>query len=262
MIHRLVGPLVLGALLLLGGCDDDADTGPGPVGPVGPTGIAIDGEDAIEGSGTTSSEARTVSNFTVVALDGEGTVLVTAGSEDGLTIEADDNLLTYLESNVEGSELRIATRDGIDIDPTEAPVYRVTVRELTGIRLGGAGAITAGAWAGDSFAITVTGAGDVTVGPLSVGSLSVDVGGVATVTVSGTAGSQDVTIGGVGEYVAADLESQTAVVNARGTGVGTVWAVETLGAEVSDGARLFYYGTPSVESELSDLGTVEALGPR
>jgi len=53
------------------------------------------------GSGTVVSQARQVQNFTELAMTTIGDVELTQGSTEGLTIEAEDNILPLLTSTVQ-----------------------------------------------------------------------------------------------------------------------------------------------------------------
>ena len=64
----------------------------------------------IRGTGDITSETREVSGFSAVNLAGIGNVVVDYGEQESLRIEAEDNLLPYLESKVEGDTLTLGVR--------------------------------------------------------------------------------------------------------------------------------------------------------
>ena len=75
---------------------------------------------------------------------------VTEGDETSLTIATDDNLLTHIDTRVTGATLEISTEPGIDIDPTDTVVYEVTLPDIVGLTLAGAGRIEMGECRADS----------------------------------------------------------------------------------------------------------------
>ena len=89
------------AVLLLAGCELHA----GPV-------------DVVQGSGHVQRQSRDVRGFDQVVLSGLGTLTITQGSTESLTVEAEDNLLLRLRSDVGGSTLRLGPND-IAIRPTK-----------------------------------------------------------------------------------------------------------------------------------------------
>ena len=116
------------AVAALAGCSDDAPRGPGPVGPIGPVGT----ETGIAGSGDIVSERYDVGGFTEVVFASEGAVIITREQEASLVIEADDNLQQYLDAVVSGNVLEISTIDGVDIAPSQQPVFRIGIDDLVG----------------------------------------------------------------------------------------------------------------------------------
>jgi hypothetical protein len=220
------------------------------------------GEEAgIPGSGSIVVETREIGPFDSITLIGEGSVVITQGDTASLTIEADDNLLQYLETRVVSDTLQISTTANTDIAPTEGPVYRVAVPELVLVELIGVGEIRTASWQADQFTISMRGVGDIWVDALTTASLSVDVGGVGSVTVSGTAGTQTVTVAGLSEYVAGSLESQSADVTCADASSAELWVTDTLDIEITGTGTVSYYGSPTV-TEDAGMGTVEPLGER
>ena len=79
------------------------------------------------------TQAVDVSNFDSVSLEGSGEVYIEQGQTESLTIEADDNILPLLETKVEEMNLSWTTKPNLNIDPSQAIVYRITVKDLAAI---------------------------------------------------------------------------------------------------------------------------------
>src|SRR5918993_4416238 len=93
--------------------------------------LVLTGCSVVNGSGQTKSETRPVSGFTGIELSGSGEVTIEQGEAESLTIEADDNVLPVLTSEVEDSVLRLGTKPRTRVQ-TDNPIrYRVTVDDLT-----------------------------------------------------------------------------------------------------------------------------------
>ena len=71
---------------------------------------------AVKGSGTLASEVRQVAEFTEVELAGSADVEVTVGGEQKVVVEADDNILPLVETNVVNGRLVIR------IKPNNSPL--------------------------------------------------------------------------------------------------------------------------------------------
>lgn len=225
--------------------------------------VSIDANgEQVTGSGDTTSETREVADFDSVELSGEGRVIIDPANEASLIIEAEDNLLPYLESVVSGGRLVLSTRSGIDLDPRRDIVYRVGIRDLTSVALTGAGSFDITAWSGDDVEVELNGAGDVQVEDLRAATVRVEIGGVGKVELQGTVDEQQVVLSGVGSYEAGDLASRIADVESSGTGSATVWVSESLDVRLSGVGGVSYYGSPSVSEEVSGLGGVRSLGAK
>jgi hypothetical protein len=64
-----------------------------------------DSADAVRGSGTVISETRNVSGFDRVVLHGSGEVMIDVTGTDSITIEAEDNIMALLSSDIGGGQL-------------------------------------------------------------------------------------------------------------------------------------------------------------
>lgn len=241
---------------LLGCSDEDPQGGPGPVGPVGPVGD----ETGIPGSGTIVAETRDVAAFDRIVFRSEGHVVIAAAGNESLVIETDENLQQYLEASVAGSVLEITTTEGVDIAPSEPPVYRIEMLELAGVELAGAGTVDLGSIETDQFEITLSGVGDISLDSVAVEALVVDLHGVGTVALAGGADRQEAFVGGMTEYHAANLESRSTAIEAAELGEATIWASAELEVTARDSASVRYYGTPAVTEMVSGAASVTPLG--
>ena len=220
------------------------------IGPVG----------ALQGSGNVKSESRDVHGFDRVELAGVGTLTVTQGTAEALTIQAEDNLLPHIGSVVQGGTLTLAPRPGTGIAPTKPIRYDLTVKQLRGIEVSGAGDATASGLTADQLDLGVSGAGHVDTSRVTASAITVHLSGSGTVTVSGQAPQQTVSISGAGRYVATDLASQQATVEVTGAGSAAVRVSDHLKASVSGAGRITYTGSPTVEREVSGAGSVTKSG--
>src|SRR5262245_33803264 len=88
----------------------------------------INFNNGIQGSGKRVSEPRNVSGFREVVLKGSGNLNIEVTGTESLTIEADDNLLPYLTSDVSGNRLTLGTKDNTNVSPSKEITYTLTVK--------------------------------------------------------------------------------------------------------------------------------------
>jgi hypothetical protein len=222
------------------------------------------GWNLIVGAGQVASETREVSGFDAVQLTGSGDLIITQGDEEALTIEAEDNILPYLSSTVQGGTLVLGadTNWTTIVRPTRPVRYLLAVQELRAIDVSGSGTVQAGSLTAEQLAVTVSGSSDVIIEQLAAAGLTYTVSGSGNANMAGEVTAQQVEISGSGDYQAGDLASQTAEVRISGAGSATLWVQESLEADISGSGTVRYYGSPAVSSQVSGSGDVEGLGEK
>jgi hypothetical protein len=215
----------------------------------------------VRGSGNVAEEDRAVSGFTGVALAGIGELTIEVGERESLRIEAEDNLMPYLEAEVRNGILKIGAQDGVNLNPTRPVRFYLTVKELDTIVLSGSGDIKAPDLEAERFSVTISGSGDVEMGDLSADILNVTISGSGNLDIaSGQIEEQDITISGSGEYQAGGLNSGSAEITISGSGNATVWATDSLDVQISGSGSVNYYGNPRTTFSASGSGKVKSLG--
>ncbi len=224
-----------------------------------------DSGERIRGSGNVVTETRSVSGFDGVTLMAAGRLLITQGTEESLTIETDDNLMSYLETKVSGGKLEIsAEKDDIsyNLDPSDDVVFRIGVIDLNDLTVYGGGDIEMDALATTRLDIEIIGAADVTIGSLTADQLRIDVPGASDIELAGEVLSQEVRWLGAGSYSGGELRSDTAVVSVVGAATLEVWTSDNLDITVTGAGTINYYGTPVVNQNVTGVGIVRSLGPK
>jgi hypothetical protein len=219
----------------------------------------------VRGSGNLTTETRRVSSFNAIRLDGAGRLLITQGSVESLAIQAEDNLINELTSQVEGDTLVLGYQDRPwrrSVLPTRPIVYTLVVTDLAKLTLNGAGDIDLQSLQTDELVLEINGAGNFAIENLEAGSLSVSLAGTGSITVSGVVAVQKVSLDGAGSYQASDLQTRSTAIEINGLGSGTVWATETLDISINGGGSVSYYGSPNVSQQITGLGDVKNLGEK
>ena len=213
----------------------------------------------VRGSGNLTSETRDASSFNSIRVDYPARVLVSQGSTESLKIEAEDNLLPGLKTEVKGNELRIyyKSQDGEHVNPTKTVTVTITVQDLNSIRFSSAGELVVNGLESDSLDIYLDGAGNVELNDIAVHGLGVNLSGAGSTTASGTADDLSLNISGFGDFDGSDLEGKTADITISGAGSATVWVEDDLDATISGAGSVNYYGSPeNVRRQINGVGGV------
>lgn len=235
----------------------------------------------VRGSGNVISEDRSVSEFNKVYKSGRGNLIIELGDEEALRVEAEDNLIEYIETHVNNRTLEISIRADVDVEPTEEIRYYLTVKSLDAISVSGLGDVSIPAMEADRFSVDITSFGSLMIGNLETRSLFVDInsfGGVnienlnterlsvdinstgSLVIHGGRVSKQDVNISSLGDYEARWLTSDEAEVHISSLGSATVRVRDHLRVEISGKGTVHYYGDPGVDANVSGPGEVEQAG--
>jgi hypothetical protein len=204
---------------------------------------------------------RDVSGVREVALASFGNLYVELGEQEELRIEADKNLLRYIETEVRGDKLTIRHRRGIGLRPRQPIEYYLTVKALDSVKLSGAGNVSLPEVEADRFMVEISGAGSIDLEGLRAEELNVRISGAGNLEVqSGAVGEQDISISGAGDYRARGLDSDTTQVNLSGLGSATLRVREHLDVHITGAGSVRYLGRPRVEKHVTGVGNVEAIG--
>ncbi len=196
---------------------------------------------AIQGTGLVTARDHAVAGIASVVTTNQGDLLIEIGDNEGLVIEAQDNLHEYITVDVHGGTLEIGTKRGVGGIKSDEPIlYHLTVRQLEAVTSTSAGDIDAG---------------DITIEALYATRLEARLTSAGDVTIEGGAVEvQDVLVSSAGDYRAIDMESVRAEVVLSSAGDASVWVRDELDASLSSVGDLVYTGDPTVDVHRSSQG--------
>jgi hypothetical protein len=216
------------------------------------------------GSGNVITQKREVSNFHAIEVDYPAKVVIKQGNTESVSIEAEDNLMPNLRTEVQNGTLKIFYKktNGKHVNPTTSVNITVTVKDLDEVTYSSAGELTVTGLKTDDLAVSLSGAGNFELKDIDVKNLKVDMSGAGGMTASGAADNLDLNISGFGEFTGEDLHGKTANVTISGAGNASMWVDNELDAEISGAGSIHYYGSPAVTKQINGLGSVDRLGDR
>jgi len=189
----------------------------------------------LRGSGKVITQTRQVAKFNAVSVVSGGSVQIERTGTAGVSVSADDNLISLFTTEVKGSTLYLAFAQGKSFHGTN-PVYRITVADLQSIE--------------------VTGAGNVTASKLDEDRLWLSLPGSGSLRISGKANEFSVDIKGSGDIAARDLTTRRAKVSIGGSGSVAVNASEQLDVTISGAGSVSYAGSPKLTQTITGAGAV------
>jgi hypothetical protein len=238
--------LAAGAVLFATACDDhDSYFEPFP--------------DVVHGDGNVVEESRTVGGYGRVDHGGVGDLYIQPGAREELRVRAEENLIDYLKTEVQAGEL-VIWKDPVTLMNTRPIEYHLTVGDLDGVALTGAGQVQASSLDTGPLAVVLSGAGNMELVDLTAPNLDVRTSGVGGVTASGSVHAQTIRLGGMGNYDGRDLTSSVADVFISYGGSATVRVQDHLTVTINGSGNVYYIGDPIVDSTITGSGKVVKIG--
>ena len=151
------------------------------------------GLQVVSGSGKVATENRTATGFTSVTLAGIGNLYLTQGASEAVRIEAEDNLIPYFETVVEGSTLKIGLKSqymGVNLRPTQPIKFYVTLPKIEAVTLAGSGNIFSGTLKTGAFKIALLGSGNISAETLSGTTVDLNLSGSGNITLGSLAATE------------------------------------------------------------------------
>ncbi|MFT5195360.1 MAG: hypothetical protein ACI9EW_003297 [Cellvibrionaceae bacterium] len=211
---------------------------------------------AVRGSGDVIEESRDATDFDRIALDGVGEIILIQGDHYSLVIEAEDNLMEYIKTDVRGDELTIRIQSRRPIMPTEPLKFFVTTPNLEAVSVDGAGFVSIDELDTNSLELSIDGSAQMNIDQLEANSVAVNINGLGDLNLSGNTDSLEIEIDGAGTFDGKGLESNAATVDINGMGSATLSVENNLDVNVDGSGRVAYYGHPRVTQDINGFGQV------
>lgn len=177
----------------------------------------------IQGSGNVTVEKRDVKGFRSVDVGGIFQVDVVAGKDFSVEVEADDNLIPHIETEVRGDTLYIETNGRLK--SSNAIKIRITAPNVD--------------------KLDVSGVANVTLSGVKNDTLNVSSSGASKITVSGDTSQLNVDVSGATKVLAEQLKAVNASIEASGASYVGVSVTGELNSDISGASKVEYTGTPS-----------------
>ena len=212
---------------------------------------------------TTKIEDRHLSGFNAVSLSGSFDVYITQGSTESVKVEAPDNVIDHIITEVNGGVLKIYNKNDNSFHWSEIfgshkkiAIY-VTAKDLNSIGVSGSGDIffKEGIHT-NSLKLRVSGSGDM-YGKVDVKTLESSISGSGDVKLSGRADDSTVSVVGSGDFEARNLVTVNTAVRVSGSGNADISASNRVDASVSGSGDIRYTGgAKNISSAKSGSGDI------
>lgn len=216
--------------------------------------------ETIKGDGEVKKETREVSNFTSLASQGSMNVQISYGNSNSVTVEADENLLPYIETTVEDGRLIIRSKKNVNLKSKSRMNVYVSMTKINSLKLSGSGNISGdGAFTNDSKTdMAVSGSGNLKLTFDKFKDLDLAIAGSGNIDLKGNGtNSISAQISGSGNIDCSDINSNDVDAKISGSGNVKVYASNSIDAKISGSGNVFYKGNATkINSKVAGSGKV------
>jgi len=213
---------------------------------------------SVRGNGNVVKKDLDLPEIDAFSLSFNGDVYVRQGDEQSVTVEMEENLLEYLNTEVRDGKWRIKFDKNVRTR-RDVKIY-LTVRDLQEAYISGSGSIV-----GENtfrnlgnVEVGVSGSGDIKL-DLEGEDIDISVSGSGDIVLTGQADQIDIGISGSGDVRCHELVAAVGKVRISGSGDVTIHATENLQVRTSGSGDVEYKGTPRLSAKSSGSGDISSM---
>jgi hypothetical protein len=211
----------------------------------------------IKGNGNVITVNRMTSDYDGVNISGSFNVILVKGKEGKITIEGEENIIPYIETEVSRNTLQIKYQKNINIRTTKRLTVTVTYKDIDKVTLGGSGNITnKGIIKSRELTVALGGSGNITL-TIDADEVYSKIGGSGNIKLSGSSNELNCAIAGSGSIKAYDLSTNTLHASIAGSGSIRTTVKTKIKAKVVGSGSIYYKGKPKyIDSKSVGSGDV------
>lgn len=207
----------------------------------------------------TKKETRNVGDFKEISLAIPAELQLTQGSKNEVIIEADEDLLEKIITEVREGKLVIKFDRWFSYKGFDKIIVYVTVKDIEKLVLSGSGEIVSKTpIKADDLKLVVTGSGSIIIDDLSANEVGGFISGSGDIRVDGKSKAKvlDATVTGSGDFFASNLEFDKADLTITGSGTIKANVINELEATITGSGRIYYKGNPVIDANITGSGKI------
>lgn len=211
----------------------------------------------IKGNGNVITVNRTTSDYDGISVGGSFDVVLVKGKEGKITIEGEENIIPFIETEISGNLLKIKFQKNVNINTTKRLTVTVPYESIESVALGGSGNITnKGTIKSNDFSVALGGSGNISL-TIDADEINSKIGGSGNIKLTGSTNDLDCSIAGSGSIKAYELNTNTLNATIAGSGNIRTTVQTKIKAKVVGSGSIYYKGNPKyVDSKSVGSGDV------
>lgn len=221
--------------------------------------VSVGQAQKVKGNGNIVEKSRNVGSFEGIAVAGSFDVILVQGDEGRIDMQVEENLESYLETEVEDRTLKVRWKRGANIRTTKNTVVTVHFKEISEVALAGSGDVRSkSVLQAEAMEVALAGSGDIDL-ELATETVESAISGSGDIRLHGKASSLEAAVSGSGDMDASELQCDRADLAVSGSGNIRVNVSQELKARISGSGNVKYKGNPAREDvKVSGSGSVSS----
>jgi hypothetical protein len=223
--------------------------------------IGFNSCEKIKGKGETVKESRVLDGYSGIDLAIDGIVYYTQGPGNNLTVEAQENLLPYIQTIIDNNRLILREKPGVILGKHEPIIFRITSPSVSAVEISGSGIFyVQGTWTGDNLEAKISGSGSISISSVDTRTFQAYISGSGNmITSAGIADSENLRISGSGSIDLRQTIAKNTTANISGSGDIYTNVSDQLDALIAGSGSVYYLGQPVINTQISGSGKVIRL---
>jgi len=217
-------------------------------------------ERAMRGNGEVVSQTRQTSSYDKITLSGDFDVELVAGTEGRISIQAESNLMDWIETETNDNELKIHLKKGKHVKHDKKIVVTVPVEQISEVSSEGSGDINGKlTLKATNFKVNLAGSGDINLS-VEANQVKASVAGSGDIRLNGNASDLEVSVAGSGDINADELKAKNVKASIAGSGDIQVYSSESIKGNISGSGNIKYKGEANnVSKSIAGSGSVSKM---
>ena len=211
----------------------------------------------VKGNGNVITDSRSTSDYDGVSAGGSFDVILIKGKEGKISIEGEENIIPFIETEVSGNTLKIKYKKNTNIRTTKKMTVTVTFMDIESVALGGSGNISSkDVIKSSNLKVSLGGSGNINL-KVATNNLKASIGGSGNINLEGTTNELDSSIAGSGSIKAYELETDALDASVAGSGSIKITVKSKIDAKLVGSGSIYYKGNPKhIDSKSVGSGSI------
>lgn len=206
-------------------------------------------------------ETRNLGDFNEISLALPANLYLTQGTKNEVIIEADEDLLAKIETEIHGTSLNIQFEKWYNYKGIGSINIYITIKDIQKLVVSGSGDIIAkSSIKSDKLSFIVSGSGSVMIDDLTISDVYAMITGSGDIRIKGKSKAKEieVTVTGSGDFESTEIEFEVGDLTITGSGSIQTAVLKELDADITGSGRIYYKGNPLIDANITGSGKIKS----